>query len=148
MLSLLQRVVDGICAALLAVIAALAFFQVVARYALGVSTPWSEELLRLLFVWLVLLGATRAAHMRIDMLEQAVGSGARRGLAVLQSLIASGLLILLIWHGLTLIELTAYDRYTALPLSVQWLYRAMLAGGGLWLLFLVADTVSRLKGKS
>lgn len=148
MLSLLQRVVDGVCAALLAVIAALAFFQVIARYSLGISTPWSEELLRLLFVWLVLMSATRAVHMRIDMLEQAVGTVARRALAILQSLIAVGLLGLLIWHGLTLIELTAYDRYTALPLSVQWLYWAMVVGGGFWLLFLVADAVSRLRGQS
>ena len=146
MLNLLKRVVDNACAALLAVIAALAFFQVVARYLLDLSTPWSEELLRLLFVWLVLLSATRVAHMRIDMLEQAVAPAIRRVLVLVQSVVAAGLLLLLIWHGLTLVELTSYDRYTALPVSVQWLYRAIVVCGGLWLLFLVAGTASRLRG--
>ena len=147
MLILLQRVVDSVCAALLAAIAALAFFQVIARYMLGVSTPWSEELLRLLFVWLALLGATRAAHMRIDLLEQSVGPILRRALVIVQTLVAVGLLALLIWHGLTLVELTAYDRYTALPVSVEWLYRAMVAGGVLWLLFLLAGAAGRLRGQ-
>ncbi len=147
MLVLLQRVVDGVCAALLAVIAALAFYQVIARYVLGVSTPWSEELLRLLFVWLVLLSATRAAHMRIDLLEQSVSPILRQALVLLQTLVAVGLLGLLIWHALTLIELTAYDRYTALPVSVQWLYRAMLVGGGLWLVFLLAGAAGRMRGQ-
>lgn len=146
MLNLLQRVVDIACAALLAVIAALAFFQVIARYLLDLSTPWSEELLRLLFVWLVLLSAARVAHMRIDMLEQAVATGVRRVLVLVQSVIAAGLLILLIWHGLTLVELTSYDRYTALPVSVQWLYWAIVVCGGLWLLFLIGKTVSTLRG--
>ena len=148
MFNLLQRVVDGACAVLLAVIAGLAFFQVIARYLIGLSTPWSEELLRLLFVWLVLLGAARVAHMRVDMLEQAVGPMARRALLLVQAVVAAGLLVLLITHGMTLIELTAYDRYTALPVSVQWLYRALVTGCGLWLLFLLADTASRLRGSN
>ncbi|HEX7073187.1 MAG TPA: TRAP transporter small permease [Hyphomicrobiaceae bacterium] len=148
MLALLQRVVDGVCAALLAVIAALAFYQVIARYMLGVSTPWGEELLRLLFVWLVLLGATRTAHMRIDLLEQAVSPRVRQALVVLQTLVAASLLGFMIWHALTLIELTAYDRYTALPVSVQWLYRAMLIGGVLWLVFTVAGVAGRLRGEN
>lgn len=146
MLGLLKKSVDAACALLLGVIAALAFFQVIARYILGYSTPWSEELLRLLFVWLALLGAARTVHMRVDMLEQAVGPLMRRGLVLLQALIAAGLLALLIWHGLTLIELTSYDRYTALPVSVQWLYWAIVVGGGLWLLFLFAETAAKLRG--
>ncbi|MGB3717977.1 MAG: hypothetical protein DIU63_15205 [Proteobacteria bacterium] len=146
MLGLLKRLVDTACALLLGVIAALAFFQVVARYILGFSTPWSEELLRLLFVWLALLGAARTVHMRVDMLEQAAGPLIRRGLVLLQALVAVGLLVLLIWHGLTLIELTAYDRYTALPVSVQWLYWAIVVAGGLWLLFLITETAAKLRG--
>jgi len=146
MLGLLKRLVDTACALLLGVIAALAFFQVVARYILGFSTPWSEELLRLLFVWLALLGAARTVHMRVDMLVQAAGPLIRRGLVLLQALVAVGLLVLLIWHGLTLIELTAYDRYTALPVSVQWLYWAIVVAGGLWLLFLITETAAKLRG--
>ncbi len=145
MVRILQRAVDGLGAALLTAIAALAFFQVLARYVLGLSTPWSEELLRLLFVWLVLLGACRAAHMRIDLLEITLDRSHRKILAAVQTLVGAALLLLLITHGMTLVELTAYDRYTALPVSVQWLYWSLIAGGSLWLLFMTVDLIRKLR---
>ncbi len=148
MLKLLQRIVDGASAALLVGITALAFYQVLARYALGISTPWSEELLRLLFVWLILLGASRTAHMRIDMLEQAVGRTSLRILLIVQAVVAAALLGLLIVHGLDLVDLTAYDRYTALPLSVQWLYWSMVIGSSLWLIFMLAELTQKLRGQN
>ena len=148
MLKLLQRIVDGASAALLVAITALAFYQVLARYALGISTPWSEELLRLLFVWLILLGASRTAHMRIDMLEQAVGQTSLRILLIVQAVVAAALLGLLIVHGLDLVDLTAYDRYTALPLSVQWLYWSMVVGSSLWLIFMLAELTQKLRGQN
>ncbi len=148
MLKLLQRIVDGASAALLVAITALAFYQVLARYALGISTPWSEELLRLLFVWLILLGASRTAHMRIDMLEQAVGRTSLRILLIVQAVVAAALLGLLIVHGLDLVDLTAYDRYTALPLSVQWLYWSMVVGSSLWLIFMLAELTQKLRGQN
>ena len=148
MLKLLQRIVDGASAALLVAITALAFYQVLARYALGISTPWSEELLRLLFVWLILLGASRTAHMRIDMLEQAVGRTSLRILLIVQAVVAAALLGLLIVHGLDLVDLTAYDRYTALPLSVQWLYWSMVIGSSLWLIFMLAELTQKLRGQN
>ena len=140
-----RRLIDFVCAAILAGIAALAFFQVVARYFLGLSTPWSEELLRLLFVWLVLLAAARTAHLRVDMLEQAAGPAARRFLIAFGAAVGAALLSLMIWHGFDLVDLTTYDRYTALPLSVQWLYWSLVVGGGLWLMFLLLDAAVRIR---
>jgi TRAP-type transport system small permease protein len=142
-----RHLADGVCAALLCAIAALAFFQVVARYLLGLSTPWSEELLRLLFIWLVLMGAARASHMRIDLAERAAGARGRRLLVAAGAALGAALLVLMIVQGLDLVELTAYDRYTALPLSVQWSYWAVVAGCGLWLLFLAFDTAQSLLGR-
>lgn len=148
MLTFLQRMIDGLSAALMIALTALAFFQVLARYALGISTPWSEELLRLLFVWLVLLGASRAVHMRVDLLDGMVGQTGRVVLAVLNAVIGGALLILLMVHGWTLIELTTYDRYTALPLSVQWLYWSLIVGCGLWLVFLAIDFARKLRSSA
>ena len=140
---MLRRLADGTAAALLAAIAGLAFFQVVARYALGLSTPWSEELLRLLFIWLVLIGAARASHMRIDLAERAAGARGRRAIVAAGAAVGAALLVLMIVHGLDLVDLTAYDRYTALPLSVQWAYWAVVAGCGLWLVFLAIDSAEK-----
>jgi TRAP-type C4-dicarboxylate transport system permease small subunit len=48
---------------------------------------------------------------------------------------------MLIVYGLDLVELTTYDRFTALPLSVQWVYWSLVAGSALWLVRTIADMI-------
>lgn len=56
----LQRVAQGLMAACLAVMACSVFLNVVLRYGFGDGIAASEELSRLLFVWMVFLGAAAA----------------------------------------------------------------------------------------
>ncbi len=55
-----QRLSDGAMAAALGVMALAVFLNVVLRYGFGSGIAASEELSRLLFVWLVFIGATAA----------------------------------------------------------------------------------------
>jgi gluconokinase len=55
-----QRVTHGLMAACLGVMALAVFVNVVLRYGFGSGIAASEELSRLLFVWMVFLGATAA----------------------------------------------------------------------------------------
>jgi gluconokinase len=58
--SLLSRVVHGIMGACLGAMALAVFVNVVLRYGFDSGIPASEELSRLLFVWMVFIGATLA----------------------------------------------------------------------------------------
>jgi TRAP-type C4-dicarboxylate transport system permease small subunit len=58
--SLFQRVAQGAMAACLGVMAVAVFINVVLRYGFGSGIAASEELSRLLFVWMVFIGATAA----------------------------------------------------------------------------------------
>jgi TRAP-type transport system small permease protein len=55
-----QRVANIAMGACLAVMACAVFVNVVLRYGFGSGVPASEELSRLLFVWMVFIGATAA----------------------------------------------------------------------------------------
>ena len=55
-----QRIAEGAMAACLAVMAVSVFVNVVLRYGFGSGVAASEELSRLLFVWMVFIGATAA----------------------------------------------------------------------------------------
>ena len=55
-----QRITNWLMAACLGVMAAAVFVNVVLRYGFGSGIAASEELSRLLFVWMVFLGATAA----------------------------------------------------------------------------------------
>ena len=56
----LQRVADAAMALCLAVMAGAVFVNVVLRYGFGTGIAASEEVSRLLFVWMVFIGATAA----------------------------------------------------------------------------------------
>lgn len=53
------------------------FIEVICRYVLFISTAWSEELARYLFVWLTYIGSAYALnegqHVEIDIAPQVVG---------------------------------------------------------------------------
>lgn len=54
------RMADRLMALALAVMVVLVFGNVVLRYGFGTGLAWGEEVSRLLFVWLVFIGATSA----------------------------------------------------------------------------------------
>lgn len=133
LLAPIRRGLDWAAAILLLAILLITAARVVGRYLMGVGLPWSEELTRLLFVWLVLVAAARTRHMAIDFLPDASGPRARRALKLFAVLLGAGLLALLVRQGLILVELTSFDRFTALGVSVQYLYWAVVVGCSLWI---------------
>ena len=91
-----QRVAQTLMAACLAVMACSVFLNVVLRYGFGSGIAASEELSRLLFVWMVFLGAAAAypagEHMAFTSL---VGLLKRRPLAFKAATLLIRLLVLL-----------------------------------------------------
>jgi TRAP-type transport system small permease protein len=140
-LTLIRRGLDGAAALLLLAILAVTAARVVGRYVLGAGMPWSEELTRLLFIWLVLIGAARTRHMAIDLLPSVSRPRIAAGLKLFAAALGIGLLALLVRQALVLVELTAFDRFTALGVSVQYLYWAVVVGGSLWIALTLAGLV-------
>jgi TRAP-type transport system small permease protein len=137
---ILARGLDAAAALLLLAVLVVTAARVAGRYLLGLPMPWSEELTRLLFVWLVMLAAARASHMRIELLQERLPPRARRALEIAIALLSAGLLLLLVRYGYAMVELTTYDRFTALGVSVQYLYASVVVGGALWIVLLLAAT--------
>jgi len=141
-LTVAQRLLDGAVCALLSVIVVVTLAQVLARYVFGASFIWSEEFTRLLHVWMVMLAAVKAAHMRIDMLKDALPPPGRLALELFASLVALIVLVVLVTKAYALARFTAGDRYTGLDLSVMWVFVAVVAGGSLWGLAILGRTLA------
>ena len=139
MLNLIVRIPDIAAAALLAAITLLVVAQVVVRYLLGGSLAWSEELTRLLFVWMVLVAASRAEPMRIDQLLDAMPARLAAFIRLLGTCLVAGLTGYLIVGAWGMMDLTEFDTYIALGISVRWIYCALLVAGVLWLIRAAAD---------
>ncbi|MBC7681751.1 MAG: TRAP transporter small permease [Ferruginibacter sp.] len=86
-----EHLVEKLMALALGLIVLLVFSNVVGRYALGTSFAGAEELSRLLFVWLVFLGAIltlrRRAHLGVELVQARLPRPARRVCAVITHLL-------------------------------------------------------------
>ncbi|MBA3479763.1 MAG: TRAP transporter small permease [Lautropia sp.] len=134
LLASICRLPDIVAAALLALVTLLVSAQVLVRYALGGSLVWSEELTRLLFVWMVLIAATTAAPMRVDLFVDMLSPRLRALTRLLAEAVVFGLILVLMYGAWGMMDLTQFDTYTALGISVRWLYLALFVSSALWIL--------------
>jgi TRAP-type C4-dicarboxylate transport system permease small subunit len=82
----LKRSSDGLAIALFVAILVLVNFQILCRFVLSISVPWTEEVSRLIFIWLAYLGAAiglrEGTLIVIDTLPLVLGPRTRRWLSV------------------------------------------------------------------
>lgn len=146
---LARRITHGfeiLIVACLAIMGVLVFGNVVLRYAFNSGIAISEELSRLLFVWLIFLGAVLASakriHIGFDTVQRRLGRGPRRVLQV-----ANGLLILV---GCVIFIIGGWDQtlinlgnvYPVMGISYAWLYGVALVFG-IALIFPVCNNIRR-----
>ncbi|MBS1165332.1 MAG: hypothetical protein H6R00_1357 [Proteobacteria bacterium] len=121
--TLLERILEYTMAALLAVMVVMVFGNVVLRYAFGSGIASAEEISRLMFVWLVFLGATLALrqhkHLGLELLQARLPVPLRRACAILSHL----LILYALWLFLsgswtqTKIGLSTYSTVLRFPMA-------------------------------
>lgn len=104
--------------------------QVFSRYILNTSLIWSEELNRLLYVWLLMIAAAGAQHMRIGLIADTPRF--KRAFDRIAAVCGALTLGLVIYGGWKLQTMFAFDRYTTIDLSKSWYFAAAIVGGALW----------------
>ena len=98
--------------------------QVALRYLLNTSIDWSDEVSRLLFVWCMFLaiplGIREGSHVGIELLVQFMPDGPRRQLARACTVIAIGLMGIVLWQTVRIAADTWDELMPTLPISVNW----------------------------
>jgi TRAP-type C4-dicarboxylate transport system permease small subunit len=129
-------------------------FTVFTRYVLNFVASWSEEIPRYMLVWITYLGAALAIkfkeHISLDVFFNLMPLRARQvGYLLLNGLIAVVAVIMVV-YGIGLVRHFGDDKMESIPLTNFWLYLAMPLSGTLILLYLVQDTLKRIRkfGKS
>jgi TRAP-type C4-dicarboxylate transport system permease small subunit len=99
----IRHLEDGLLALLLVAMILLAAGQILLRNLFEVGLPWIDPLLRVMVLWLGLLGAVAAGrdakHIAIDALVRGLGRRARHAALACASLFTAGLSGLIAWHG-------------------------------------------------
>jgi TRAP-type transport system small permease protein len=136
---LLNRFTDGSAVALFIATLVLVNVQIVCRFVLSVSVPWTEEVSRLLFIWLAYIGAAiglrEGTLIVIDTLPLMLGP---RGKAVLDPLVRLVSVAVIVFLFAASIPLVRTVWSTTLPtvewISNGWAYLAFTVSFGLMLL--------------
>ncbi len=143
------RAVDGInwlvgwvLAGLILVMSVLISWQVFARYVMGNSLSFSEEVSRFSMVWMTMLGAAYAYRygslISVDLLASLSGPRVGRGLRIAIAAASCLFAWVLLTQGISITERVAGQTAPSTRVSMAWLYGAMPAGAALVLLNAIA----------
>jgi len=115
---------DVACYVLLVALVITTSLQVFTRYVINAPFTWTEELAKMLFIWITFLGsaiiAKRSAHISIDFVTQLLPSSPRRLVLAVGQTISVAVLLILGIKGVRLLQITGASESPAL--SVPWVY--------------------------
>lgn len=145
-----SRALEFTIVACLAVMAVLVFGNVILRYAFNSGIAVSEELARLLFVWLIFLGAILAtrqhAHIGFDSLLHKLPRRLRKAVIVGTGLLVLAACAMFIHGGWLQTQINLENTYPVLGISYGWLYGVAIVfgvGNAISILLNLWDTVSK-----
>lgn len=142
-------VVENLLAAVpFAVVAVVAFVNVVSRYFFNLSLAFTSELTVNLAVWTLMMGAViglrEGAHLGFSALHERARGAVRGVMTVLIAAAVLGFLLVLLWFGLDL-TLRQVDNGRATPsIGVpQWLFTIALPVGALFGVYRTIEAARR-----
>ncbi|MEO7114284.1 MAG: TRAP transporter small permease [Caldimonas sp.] len=130
---IVSRALEITIVACLAVMSVLVFTNVILRYAFDSGIAWSEELARLVFVWLIFLGAILAskehAHIGFDTLVKRLPDAGRKLLIVVSGGLMLACCVFLVIGGWEQTVINLQNEYPVLGISYAWLYAVAVVFG-------------------
>lgn len=135
----------------LGVMVVMVFGNVVLRYLFNSGITVTDELSRLLFVWLTFLGAVvvlrQGGHLGFDLVTAALPKAGQRVCRVVSNLLILGCCVIFLWGAWAQTMLNMSNRAPVSGVPLGWTYAAaVVAGVGLALLT-VADLIAALTGR-
>jgi len=145
-----RRFGAAVCGVMLTVFTGLVLYSVVMRYFFSAPPRWGEELPKLLFVWMIFIGAAFAhfsgANLRMTLLIDKVANGPRRVIELFMHAIIVVTLLMILWYSVPILQLTARSTSLATGLNDSLTYWALPIGACLMLVNEVWRIARLLRG--
>lgn len=124
---------DAVLVALLTAMVLLAAAQIFLRNFFDTGFYWSDELLRLLVLWLAVAGAVAASrqdrHISIAVLDRWVPDSLKRFTRFVLDVFTSGVCVLVAWHSVAFVQTTREYGDTMLGDFPAWVLQLVLPVG-------------------
>lgn len=126
----LHRAEDGLLVFLLSAMILLAAAQIVLRNFLDSGFVWIDPLLRVLVLWLGLIGATVATrnnkHIRIDLLSKLFSRNTHRLIQSVIGQISAWTCLVIAWYGFKWIQMDFEDGVTSFAGIPAWMLEVII----------------------
>ena len=143
----IDLVLFGILAAMVIIVSA----QIVTRYVFFYSLPWSEELSRYLFAYLIFLGACVGVRENnqicIDIIDNFVKGKGAKALVIFQYLVQIAAVCFLFYAAMKLLKVGVRQLSPAMGLRMSWVYMCFPIGFTLILIEMTVKLVGTVLGK-
>ena len=133
------RGLERLCALLVAAMVALLSIQVVGRYVFADPPDWTEELARMVFIYLTFVGGAlaivRKAHLRIETLHERLSPRTKILLDIVLALVGVIFLAVTVYFSIGLLERLSHQPMTSVPISKALMFAAVPVGCALMLAY-------------
>ena len=123
---------------ILVVISCLGMWQVIARFIFSQPSVWTEEVMRRLLIWMVMLGTVVAlrqgALVSVDLMLRTSRGAWRSVVRWVITCANLGFFSVVLWFGVDLVWRVRFQTFASLDLSMSWAYAAIPVGALLGLL--------------
>jgi len=140
-------VLNAVLGVMLALITASLVYQVFGRYVLGRAPGWSEEVARMMIVWLTMLGAGAClrggTHIAVTVLVNSLPPGPRHAVLWVRDLAILSAVGVLAWAGARYAMLNASQDSPALEIPMTIAYASLPVGAALVALQLALSRIGK-----
>ncbi|GAB4255793.1 MAG: TRAP transporter small permease [Methylomicrobium sp.] len=133
LLDWLHRIEDGLLVVVLSAMIVLAVAQVLLRNIWGSGIEWADPLLRMLLLWIALLGAMAATrdrnHIGIDVLSHFLPPRLKKTARSITYAFSAAICLILAWQGYRLVQMDYREAITAFASIPAWLCESIIPLG-------------------
>ena len=141
----IMKLIEIVCILFSLTMAAVIVLQIASRQ-IGSPLMWTEEIARIMMVWMVFLGAAYLynlksnGHIRVDILDQILPRAALPVVAVIANVIVFAVLVVLIYYGFRLSSTSSRQlTTTALTIPFAYIYLAIPVSAAFMLFFSIRN---------
>ena len=140
---------DALLAILMTFLLLTVFVQVVLRYATYQPLAWTEELARLLFIWVCMIGAAvaakRGAHFSVTLIFDVVPLRIIRGLKIALRILEAAFYSVLTYSAVAVTRVASRQYSPSLEYPMSLPYSVFAISGGLMCLFALQQALIILR---
>lgn len=149
--SIVERLLLGLIASLLAIMVVLMLWQVFTRYVLSTPALFTEETLRFMMIWTALLGTAYCfgtqKHLALELLPSMCPPRARRLLGIVNALITIGFAVITMFFGGLRASNSAMEQYSPImQIPIGLVYLVLPISAVLIVVLLAIEIVGLITG--